>query len=87
MGSALLAFALTNYQFNQEISNSVLDFICRMLTLPLLFSKRFFADTPLENMMGSVPAVFSLLFFFYSALTVVCYKFLKNRTRLPNLPE
>lgn len=80
-GSALLAFALTSYQFNKTDLAPVLDFICRLLSVPLLFVNSILFNTPLESLMNSIPFVFCLLFFFYSGLLILTNKYIRNRIR------
>lgn len=80
-GSALLSFALTNYYFNKTALTPVLDFICRMLSVPVLFVNSMLYNTNLDTLMNSVPFVFCLLFLFYSTLFVLTGKYIRNRIR------
>ncbi len=80
-GSALLAFALTNYYFNKTDLNPLFDFICRLLSVPLMFVKSILFNTNLEPLLDSIPFVFCLLFLFYSSLLILSYKYIRNRIR------
>lgn len=80
-GSALLSFALTDYYFNKNDLNPALDFICRLLSVPVLFVNSILYNSNLEALMHSVPFVFCLLFFFYSTLLVLTNKYIQNRIR------
>lgn len=80
-GSALLAFALTNYHFNKTELNPVLEFVCRLLSVPVLFVNSILYNTTLESLMNSIPFVFCLLFFFYSTLFILTDKYIRNRIR------
>ncbi|MBL7928682.1 MAG: hypothetical protein JNL47_04275 [Bacteroidia bacterium] len=81
-GSALFAFALTNYHFNKTELNPALDFICRLLSVPVLFVNSVLHNTNLETLMGSIPFVFCLFFFFYSTLLILANRYIRNRIRL-----
>jgi hypothetical protein len=80
-GSALIAFALTNFHFNKTDLNPVLEFICRLLSVPVLFVNSVLYNTNLEPLMNFVPFVFCLLFLFYSTLFILSYKYIRNRVR------
>lgn len=80
-GSALLSFALTNYYFTKSTLSPVIDFLCRLLSVPVLFVNSILQNSNLEMLMQSIPFIFCLFFLFYSTLLVLANKYIRNRIR------